>query len=167
MATVPISAPARKSSLVLPIVVGGAVAGVLDMTSAYISFGRYMPIGIAGGIVGASGRHISVGLYLLGLFLHYLIAFSAAAVYCLASRKLPFLRDHFFVCGIFYGMGFFLFMQLIVLPLSAYHAMGPYRYRGLIEGLLAHMFLIGLPIATSLHVFSDSMAGGATPTPAR
>ena len=155
MATVPISAPTRKSSLVLPIVVGGAIAGLLDMTSAYVSFGRYMPIGIAGGIVGASGRHLSVGLYVLGLFLHYLIAFSAAAAYCVASRKLPFLRDHFVVCGAFFGIGFFLFMQLVVLQLSAYHAMGPYQYRGLVQGLLAHIFLIGLPISTSLRMLSD------------
>ena len=64
------------------------------------------------------------------------------------------MRDHFIVCGLFYGIGFFLFMQLVVLPLSAYHAMGPYQYRGLVQGLLAHMFLIGLPIAFSLNKLS-------------
>ena len=154
MSTLSISAAAKKTSLALPILVGGGVAGLLDMTSAYISFGRFMPIGIAGGIVGAAGRHVSVGQYILGLSIHYFIAFSAAAAYCLASRKLVFLGDHFLVCGLFYGMGFFLFMQLVVLPLSAYHAMGPYQYRGLVQGLLAHMFLIGLPISFSLHKLS-------------
>jgi hypothetical protein len=154
MSTVSISAATHKTSLALPILVGGGVAGLLDMTSAYISFGRYMPIGIAGGIVGAGGRHRSIGQYILGLCIHYFIAFSAATVYCLVSKKLEFLRDHFFVCGIFYGIGFFLFMQLVVLPLSAYHAMGPYQYRGLVQGLLVHMFLIGLPIAASLRLLS-------------
>jgi hypothetical protein len=154
MSTFSVSATARKTTLLLPIVVGGSVAGVLDMTSAYISFGRYMPIGIAGGLVGAAGRHVSAGQYILGLAIHYFIAFSAAAAYCLASKRLPFLREHFFVCGIFYGIGFFLFMQLVVLPLSEYHAMGPYTYRGLVQGLLAHMFLIGLPISTSLRMLS-------------
>jgi hypothetical protein len=153
MSTVSISA-VQKNSLILPILVGGGIAGLLDMTSAYISFGRFMPIGIAGGIVGAAGRHVSAGQYILGLGFHYLIAFSAAAAYCLVSRKLDFLRVHFIVCGIFYGIGFFLFMQLVVLPLSAYHAMGPYQYRGLVQGLLAHMFLIGLPISTSLRALS-------------
>jgi hypothetical protein len=155
MTTVPISTPIQKSSLALPIFVGGGIAGLLDMTSAYITFGRYMPLGIAGGLLGPAARHIAAGPYILGLFLHYFIAFSAAAAYCLASRKLGFLRDHFFVCGIFYGIGFFLFMQLVVLPLSAYHAMGPYQYRGLVEGLLAHMFLIGLPISISLRMLTD------------
>lgn len=155
MATVPISATARRTSLVAPILVGGGIAGLLDMTSAYITFGRYMPIGIAGGIVGAAGRHLNAGQYILGLCIHYFIAFSAASAYCVASKKLRFLRDHFFVCGIFFGIGFFLFMQLIVLPLSAYHSMGPYQYRGLVQGLLAHMFLIGLPIAISLRILTD------------
>lgn len=128
---------------------------MLDMTSAYITFGRYMPIGIAGGLVGAAGRHPNASQYILGLCIHYFIAFSAATVYCLASQKLRFLRENFFVCGIFYGIGFFLVMQLIVLPLSAYHSMGPYTYRGLVQGLLAHMFLIGVPIAASLRMLSD------------
>ncbi|MGA8090009.1 MAG: hypothetical protein WCA10_22245 [Terracidiphilus sp.] len=154
MSTVSISKAAQKTSLALPILVGGGVAGLLDMTSAYISFGRYMPIGIAGGLVGAAGRHLSVDQYILGLCIHYFIAFSAATVYCLASKKLGFLRDHFFVCGLFYGIGFFLFMQLVVLPLSAYHAMGPYQYHALVQGLLAHMFLIGLPISVSLRMLS-------------
>jgi hypothetical protein len=154
MSTVSISAAAQKTSLALPILVGGGVAGLLDMTSAFISFGRFMPIGIAGGIVGAAGRHVSVGQYILGLSIHYFIAFSAAAAYCLASKKLEFLRDHFVVCGIFYGIGFFLFMQLVILPLSAYHVMGPYQYRGLVQGLLAHIFLIGLPISISLRMLS-------------
>lgn len=108
MVTVPISIASHKTSLLAPILVGGAIAGLLDMTSAYISFGRFMPIGIAGGIVGAAGRHVSVGQYILGLSIHYFIAFSAAAVFCLASKKLDFLRPHFFVCGIFYGIGVFL-----------------------------------------------------------
>ena len=152
MSTVSISSATQKTSLALPILVGGGLAGLLDMTSAYISFGRYMPIGIAGGLVGVAGRHKSVGQYILGLSIHYFIAFSAAAVYCLASKKLRFLRDHFIVCGLFYGIAVFLVMQLVVLPLSAYHAMGPYQYRGLVQGLLAHMFLIGLPISTSLRM---------------
>jgi hypothetical protein len=154
MSTVSISAAAQKSNLAFPILVGGGIAGLLDMTSAYISFGRNMPIGIAGGIVGAAGRHLSAGQYILGLSIHYLIAFSAATAYCVASKRLHFLRDHFIVCGIFFGIGFFLFMQLVVLPLSAYHAMGPYQYRGLVQGLLAHIFLIGLPISTSLRILS-------------
>lgn len=154
MTTSSVELRVSQHSLMFPILAGGFVAGLLDMTSAYVTFGRYMPIGIAGGLVGPAARHISPGLYILGLAIHYLIAFSAAAAYCLASRKLTFLRDHFLVCGLVFGIVFFLFMNLAVLPLSAYHAMGPYTYRGLVQGLLAHMFLIGLPISTSLRMLA-------------
>lgn len=143
-----------RSPIGLPILVGGFIAGLLDMTSAYMTFGRMMPLGIAGGLIGPAARHPSAAHYILGLAIHYLIAFSAAAAYCLASKKLPFLREHFFVCGLVFGIVFFLFMNLVILPLSAYHAMGPYTYRGLVQGLLAHMFLIGLPISTSLRMLS-------------
>jgi hypothetical protein len=154
MTTSPVALRVTQPTLLFPILVGGLVAGVLDMTSAYLTYGRMMPLGIAGGLIGAAARHAAAGPYVLGLLLHYLIALSAAAAYCLASRKLTFLRDHFFICGLVFGIVFFLFMNLIVLPLSAYHAMGPYTYRGLTQGLLVHMFLIGLPISTSLRMLS-------------
>jgi hypothetical protein len=154
MSAVPFSLQAQKTTLALPILVGGGVAGLLDMTSAYITFGPDMPLGIAGGLIGAAARQVAAGPYILGLCLHYFIAFSAAAVYCLASKKLEFLRNHFMVCGLFYGIAVFLVMQLVVLPLSAYHATGPYQYRSLVQGLLAHMFLIGLPISISLRTLS-------------
>lgn len=154
MATSSVAVRLSQHSLMLPILAGGFIAGLLDMTSAYVTFGRYMPIGIAGGLVGPAARHVSAEQYILGLAIHYLIAFSAAAAYCLASKKFTFLREHFLVCGLVFGIVFFLFMNLVVLPLSAYHAMGPYTYRGLVQGLLAHMFLIGLPISTSLRMLS-------------
>jgi hypothetical protein len=154
MTTSSVALQVPQPKLVLPIAVGGFVAGLLDMTSAYMTFGRFMPLGIAGGLIGAAARHAAAGPYILGLFIHFFIAFSAAAAYCLASKRLHFLRDNFIVCGIFFGIGFFLFMQLVALPLSAYHAMGPYTYRGLVQGLLAHIFLIGLPISTSLRMLS-------------
>ena len=70
------------------------------------------------------------------------------------GTKLTFLADHWLVCGLFYGMGVFLFMNLIVLPLSALHMGGPYELRGLIEGILGNMVEIGLPISFGLHKFA-------------
>jgi hypothetical protein len=54
----------------------------------------------------------------------------------------------------FYGIGFFLVMNLIVLPLSGLHAVGLYQLRGLIQGILVHMLLIGVPIGFCLYKFS-------------
>jgi hypothetical protein len=155
MTTVPFTTPIRRSKLALPILVGGATAGTLDLISAFITFGANMPRGIASGLLGRQASQEGVGPYILGILLHYFIAFSAAAIYCLASRKLEFLKDHFLVCGIFYGIAVFLVMNFIVLPLCEFHYTGPYQLRGLIQGLVMHMLIIGLPISLSLRKLSD------------
>jgi hypothetical protein len=155
MSTPPDSIEAKTASLALPILVGGAIAGTLDLITAFISYGPNVPRAIAAGLLGRQAMQSgSVPIWILGVFLHYFIAFSAATFYCLASRKLAMLKDHFIVCGIFYGIGFFLVMNLVVLPLSALHAAGPFKLHGLIQGLLVHMFIIGLPISTSLRKLS-------------
>lgn len=130
----------------VPILASGAVAGTLDITSAFILSGWGVCRFIAAGLLGPEARHGGVGIWLLGLFLHYFIATSIAAIYCLSSRRLAFLVSHYLICGPFYGMAAYLVMNLIVLPLSALHAKGPYHIEGLTQGLLIHMLLIGLPI---------------------
>ena len=155
MTSIPISMPMQRTNLTLPILVGGATAGTLDLIAAYLTFGANMPRGIAAGLIGGAAARVGVTPYVLGIFLHYFIAFSAAAIYCLSSRKLPFLKDHFIVCGMFYGIAVFLVMNLVVLPLCAFHFMGPYQLRGMVQGLLMHMLIIGLPISFSLNKLSD------------
>jgi hypothetical protein len=149
------SAPVRERTLLLPILVGGLAAGVLDLTSAFILYGWHIPRVIAGGLLGRQALHGGSGTWILGVFLHFLIAFSAATIYCLSSRKLGFLKSNFVVCGLFYGIAVYLTMNLIVLPLSALHSAGPYQLRSLIQGLLVHMLLIGLSISFSAWKFSD------------
>jgi hypothetical protein len=88
--------------------------------------------------------------YALGVLLHFFIAFSVSAIYYGASRKLRFLVEHPLVCGLFYGMAVESVMNLIVLPLSALHARGPYELKDLLLGYVVHMVVIGLPIAFSI-----------------
>ena len=136
------------------ILVGGLSAGTLDLISAYIAYGWNVPRGIAAGLLGPGARQGGLGVYVLGICLHFFIALSAAAVFYLASRKLGFMIQHPVVSGMFFGIGLFLVMNLIVLPLSAIHFKGPYTLRGLIQGLLIHMICIGLPISFSVRQFS-------------
>jgi hypothetical protein len=96
-----------------------------------------------------------MGVWILGLAIHFFIAFSAATVYCQASRILPFLKENFVVCGMFFGIAVFLVMYLVVMPLCAFHFKGPYTLRVLITGIVAHMLLIGLPIGWSLHRWGE------------
>ncbi|HEY1461967.1 MAG TPA: hypothetical protein VGF44_00960 [Terriglobales bacterium] len=150
-----VALPVKQSQTLLAIFVGGLVAGTFDLTLAYIIFGVRMPQGIASGLIGRSAAFQGgVPTYILGIIIHYFIACSAAAVYYAASRKLEFLKEHPYVCGMYYGIAVFLVMNLIVVPLSAIHGHGPYTWNGLVQGLLAHMILIGLPIALSARAFS-------------
>lgn len=132
------------------IAAGGVAAGALDLTQACILFGWRIPLVIAGGLLGPQAIHGGAGTYLLGVLLHFIIALSAAAIYFAASRRLSFLLEHPLVCGLFFGAAVEEVMNLIVLPLSALHARGPYELHDLIQGLLVHMIVVGLPISYSI-----------------
>jgi hypothetical protein len=154
MSTTSFAIPIPRNNLLAPILVGGATAGTFDLIAAFMTFGPNVTKTIAAGLLGRQVIQGGPGIWILGLLLHYLIAFAAAAIYCLSSRKLEFLKEHFFVCGLFYGIAMFLVMNLVVLPLCAFHYTGPYRLNSLIQGLLIHMIIIGLPISLSLRLMS-------------
>jgi hypothetical protein len=143
-----------KSSPVRAIVVGGFIAGTVDLLQACILFGWDIPLSIAGGLLGHRAFHGGSSIYILGVLLHFFIACSAAATYYLASRKLPFLTEYPLVCGLFFGAAVEDTMRFVVLPLSALHARGPYELRDLILGLLVHMVVVGLPISFSVRRYA-------------
>jgi hypothetical protein len=143
-----------KSSAWTAIGVGGLVAGTLDLTQASILFGWDIPKVIAGGLMGPSAVHGGAGVYVLGVLLHFFIASSAAATYYAASRKLHFMVEHPLICGLIFGAAVEEVMNLVVLPLSALHARGPYELHDLIQGLLVHMVVVGLPISFSVRRFA-------------
>ena len=145
----------RRSHALLAITVGGLIAGILDLSQAFILFGPKIPLAIAGGLLGPQAFRGDLAVYILGVFLHFLIACTAAAVYYGASRRLRFLTQQALVCGLFFGIAVELTMSFIVLPLSALHATGPYQYRDLVQGLLVHMVLVGLPISFSVRRFGQ------------
>ncbi len=131
----------------IAIIVGGSVAGALDLTAAFITYGWQVPRGIASGLIGTAAQNGMIP-WILGVVLHFVIAFGAAATFCAVSWRQPFLREHWLWIGPFYGIAVYLVMNLIVVPLSA----APFRGRGfthlaLLQGVFVHMVIIGLPIA--------------------
>jgi hypothetical protein len=143
-----------KKNALLAIGVGGGIAGVLDITQAIILFGKKVSLVIAGGLLGKSAFHGGAAIYVLGIFLHFFIALSVAVIYYAASRRLTFLKEHPIVCGLFYGAAVDQVMTLVVLPLSALHAAGPYKLHDLLLGLIVHSVVIGLPISFSVRRFA-------------
>lgn len=144
----------NKSSALLAIAAGGGIAGVLDLTQAFILFGRRVPLAIAAGLLGRQAFQGGVGTYVLGVVLHFFIACSAAAIFYGASRRLRFMTEHPLVCGLVFGGAVEEVMSLIVLPLSALHAKGPYTLHELQLGLVVHMIVVGLPISFGVRRFA-------------
>jgi len=153
---------ADKSRALRAILLGGLIAGILDISYAcifsYIRRGTSPVVilqSVASGALGRSAFEGGAKTAALGLFFHFLIATTAAAVYYLASRKLRFLVNHPFICGPLYGIGVYLFMNFVVLPLSAIGPRAtPLPLSALIGGLLIHMFGIGLVIALVVRRYS-------------
>jgi hypothetical protein len=155
MSTTLITARKPMRGALPAILFGGLTAGGLDLVLAFRTFGIGVPRAIAGGLLGRSALQGGAGVYALGVVLQFFIAVSAAAVYYAASRKLEFLRPHFVVCGLYFGIAVWLVMNLVVLPLCALHANRPIAIPAMIQGLIVHMFIIGLPIAYSVRRFSN------------
>ncbi len=133
---------------------GGLIAGVLDITDAFVVSGLrgISPIRvlhyIARALIGPSANQGGYATAALGLFLHFFIALTAAAVFVLASRSLPVLTRRWIVCGLAFGVAVFFFMNRIVLPLSALPPQPfPPPMSFLVNQLAIHALGIGLPIA--------------------
>ena len=67
---------------------------------------------VAGGIFGRHSRQMGWTSAAVGLLCHFTVAFGAATVYYVASRKLRVLVQHPVLCGLIYGELVFLFMYL-------------------------------------------------------
>ena len=140
---------------------GGLACGILDISQACIAswaFRGTRPAvvfqSVASGLLGRKSYQGGLSTVFLGAALHFFIAFVAAAVYYLASRKLTFLTKHFIISGLIYGEMVFVFMNFVVLPLSAIHRVPPFTPALIITGPIGHLFLVGLPIALAVRRYS-------------
>ena len=135
------------------ILYGGLVVGILDGLFAFIFYGLILgakPLrifqGVAAGVLGRASFEGGTKTFVLGVLLHFIVATCIAAVYYLASLKLPFLIHHAVICGLIYGMIAYLGMNYIVIPLSAI-GLRPFSFRTFLPAFIGHAVLVGLPIA--------------------
>ena len=160
MSATPTAVPAQASRPLAAIWWGGLGCGVGDITQACIAWGiqNHVPPmrifqSVAAGVLGRASFQGGWPTAALGLGLHFFIAFSAATVYWLASRKIKFMTEHAIIAGLLYGEAVFWFMRYVVIPLSATSA-GPFSKATLITGPIGHMFLVGLPISLAVRKYS-------------
>jgi hypothetical protein len=139
---------------------GTLAVGVLDISDAFIFFwlrSGVSPIrilqSVAAGLLGRSSFSGGWHTAALGLILHFFIAFVIVLVYLMlvylmASRQLPILARDYIACGLAYGILVYLVMTFVVVPMSA--AGGGVRPTAVIlNGVLIHMFGVGLPAAVA------------------
>jgi hypothetical protein len=142
--------------------VTGLIVGTLDILSAFIialsrgsTVTRLLQF-IASGLLGPQAFQGGAATAILGLALHFFIAFTLVAVFYAARRRFDFVRDHAISSGIIYGLIVFAVMNLIVLPLSA--AKPRHSVSGDLIQIGIHMFVIGLPTSLLLRRLSGARA---------
>jgi uncharacterized membrane protein YagU involved in acid resistance len=135
------------------LIAGGIVVGSLDITYAILfwSFRGVTPTrvfqSVAAGVLGRDSFNLGMKSALLGAALHYFIAFSIVIVYYVASKWIPLLIEHAVICGIVYGIGVYIVMNYVVIPLSNAARPKTFNLLWVSCSVVVHMFLIGLPAA--------------------
>ena len=139
---------------------GGLLCGVFDFTAACVTWAiragvRPIRIGqsIASGLLGASAYQGGWPTAILGVALHFLIAFTATTVFYIASRYFKFLVQQAILSGVLYGITVHLFMSRVVVPLSAFRR-GPFSWTNFTIAIITHIICVGLPISLSVRRFS-------------
>jgi hypothetical protein len=143
--------------LALTVVLATLVAGTLDITDACVYWAVTKGVSperifqsVASGLLGKAAFKGGAQTAALGLLLHFGIMAVMVAVYALASLRLPILTKRPVLMGVGYGLATYAVMNYVVLPLSQASHGGPFRLPVFVNGVLAHVLLVGLPIALIL-----------------
>jgi hypothetical protein len=139
----------------------GLIAGVMDITAAILTWrikASVPPIrvlqSVASGWMGKDAFRGGWPAAILGLAFHFLIAFTAATVFYLASRKIGFLLNSVYAAGALYGVAVYGFMYWVVMPLSNVRR-GAFSWEVTITAIITHIVCVGLPIALTMRKFSS------------
>jgi uncharacterized membrane protein YagU involved in acid resistance len=147
------------------IVAGALVIGTLDAVYAIVFWGMrgVGPISvfqsIAAGLLGQAAFRGGLRTEALGVALHYTIALGIVVVYWIASRSLTVLRERPILCGAIYGILVYLFMNYIVIPLSA-TSRSRFLLSWIVGSVIVHAFLIGVPAALFARKALQKKSGG-------
>ena len=138
-----------------PIFIAGVVVGIVDILAAFAvryAFTRASPLrvlqGIASGAMGPAAFSGGTSTAVVGMLLHFVIAFVVAAVYYAVSRRWRFLVERPVLSGMAYGVIVHWVMNTVVLPLSRL-PVGPRTppFSFTVAMIVVHILFVGLPIA--------------------
>ena len=141
-----------KNSAVTTIVKATIISGALDATAGVVVYWIFKGLNplqvlqyIASGIFGPSVINGSFMYVIIGLLLHFAIAFAFTYAYFLAFPFIKSFATNTYVNGLLYGIFIWVFMNFLVLPNSNI----PHSPKDLVSvlELIWHSTLVGLPIA--------------------
>jgi hypothetical protein len=157
----------ETNSFARALVWGWLVCGVLDISAACIqasvSFGT-PPVrllqGVASALLGKAAFDGGAATAALGLLMHFVVALTAATIFCVFYRRTPALRAlPVWLLGPLYGLCFFCLMNYATLPglswlRSLYLGTSP-RWPGSMgwPQALIHMVCVGTPIVAAARRF--------------
>jgi len=148
------TSPKSRGSLLLLSVIGGMIIGLLHIVvqlgivfsilggTPLMSVLQYIASGIKGDAAYAGG----IATALFGIVLEIAMTIIIAGIFVFSADRIALLRKNVVVGSLLYGFGVFVVMNVVVLPLSAAAALPPPPMWMLIELILEHLLLIGLPL---------------------
>ncbi len=136
-----------------PVLTGGLLSGAIDLAYACTYHGLVSDVppmrifqAIGSGILGNASFDMGATSATVGVIAHFAILTIAAGLFNFARRRFAYLRDHAYVSGMIFGVGIWLTMNYLVLPLSA----APH-FKSTLQGALSdfavHVLLLGPAIS--------------------
>ncbi|MBN8789118.1 MAG: hypothetical protein J0I84_18715 [Terrimonas sp.] len=137
-----------------PILLTWIIAGTADALAAIMVYAWILNKttvlqifqGIASGIAGKDAFNGGAETAVLGLLLHYFIALCWVMLYFLLYPRFKFLQKNIIASAIIYGLFVWLFMNIIVLPVT-FGRPPVLTMNNIFTGSIMLMFAIGLPVS--------------------
>ena len=154
MSTVTSTSTGNRNSLLRLSVIGGLLIGVLHiivqlwivnsliLKLPFIGGVQY----IASGVIGESAFEGGLTTFFLGLVLEFFMIIIIAGIFIFSVDRIPLLRRNVIVASLLYGFGVFIVMNLVVVPLSAAPVQPQPPMAFIIEIMVEHMLVVGLPL---------------------
>jgi hypothetical protein len=156
-----------EPNLLGTVLLGGLLVGVVDGLDAIIfSATRGVKAArifqyIAGAVLGPATSPRGNGAVALGVALHFAVAFALTAGFVILARLVPKMKAHWLTAGVVYGLITYALMNYVIVPLTRIPPRGGMpSWPSLINGILAHVFCVGVPMAYVVWVRSRKNSAG-------
>ncbi|MBI3883546.1 MAG: DUF1440 domain-containing protein [Sphingobacteriales bacterium] len=143
----------QQLSALQTILLSGLIIAILDFIAAAAVFNIWYKLTptqviqfIASSIFGPSAFDGSTLMIIAGSIIHTLISYIIALAYFYAYPKINFLQKYPIIAGLLYGLGFWLIMNLLIIP-NTNVQQSPFDPALAVVSIIWHMVLVGLPAA--------------------